>query len=312
MAKIRVGIIGYGAIAPYYLNAIKKNKKIELKIICDLKYKDVPKGCCFKKNYRSIKVNDLELVIIATPPISHFKIAKYFLNININVLIEKPAVINTDQLDKLIIAQENSSAKLFFAYHSQYNPLLLKLKALLHNKKIIRVSANCTENILNFHPDSKKWIFDNAMSGGGCVIDSAINILAATLTLVKDIRIKSCYLEKFFKKVEIKSIINFNFLNGEGKILNEWNNNKRTEKIKIITENKDEYIIDYANMVLRRNKHILKSIELTDDYTDMAKEYENLIADIPFLLSNQNSKILLTQSIKPLSLVFDCYSKARY
>ena len=102
--KIRVGVIGLGYLGKFHYQKYKANKLVNLTSIADtnianhshVKEKSVSK---FKK-YQDI-VDCVDAVSIVTPTSTHFTIAKYFLEKNIHVLLEKPMTETVAQAKKL-------------------------------------------------------------------------------------------------------------------------------------------------------------------------------------------------------------------
>src|SRR5690606_40727363 len=63
----------------------------------------------------------IELVIVNTPNYTHFEFAKESLEAGKHVLLEKPAVDNLDQLDKLSAISEKTGKKIFFYQNRRYD-----------------------------------------------------------------------------------------------------------------------------------------------------------------------------------------------
>ena len=93
-----ISIIGFGSIGNHYLNILKslKKGKINKILIFDKKKTNIKKNKYFEFiNIKNIDryINIIDLAIIATPSHLHFKYAKFFLENNIEVMVEKPAVL---------------------------------------------------------------------------------------------------------------------------------------------------------------------------------------------------------------------------
>ena len=62
--RIKVGVIGLGAISQYWIAAIKKNLRYQLVAVCDVEEKDIT----FYSDYRQLLLNDdVHAVIIKYP-----------------------------------------------------------------------------------------------------------------------------------------------------------------------------------------------------------------------------------------------------
>ena len=129
----KVGIIGLGTITEYYLEGIKNSNTLELTAVCDTLINSVSKKYYeeypFYLDYKEmISKEGLDYIIISTPPKSHFEIAKHALENNVNVIVEKPATTNLNDLQFL-----NNLAIIIQNYNPQYskNELMAALEKAL-------------------------------------------------------------------------------------------------------------------------------------------------------------------------------------
>ena len=87
--KKRTGIIGLGTISKYYMDGIRESSILQLCAVCDL-VKDAPSKECYKEylfytDYKEmIAKEQLDYVIISTPPATHNSIATYALENSVN------------------------------------------------------------------------------------------------------------------------------------------------------------------------------------------------------------------------------------
>src|SRR3990167_2671787 len=95
--KIKVGVIGLGYWGPNYIRNFTRYEQSEVVWGCDLSEESLKKTqriyplIKLTKNYNDL-LNDptINLIAIATPPITHYEITKAALNMNKHVLIAKP------------------------------------------------------------------------------------------------------------------------------------------------------------------------------------------------------------------------------
>ena len=69
--KIKFGLVGFGSIAPYYVQAIRQNNQTELLAVCDnqtqKRKKIESQGWKFFTNYQElIALDEVDAVIVAT------------------------------------------------------------------------------------------------------------------------------------------------------------------------------------------------------------------------------------------------------
>jgi predicted dehydrogenase len=134
---LKVGIIGLGKLGSIHLRIYKESRKIGKIYLVDTDKKVLKQpGLPAYSNYRSLK-NKVDLVSIATPTLTHFEIACFFLENKIPVLVEKPITKNTQEAKKLIrIAQKNKTL-IFVGHVERFNSAYLKAKETIKNPLFI-------------------------------------------------------------------------------------------------------------------------------------------------------------------------------
>lgn len=129
---VTLALIGAGNWGKNYINAISSIEGCELKYVC-VKSKTtsntLPDNFLKYTNYESIlNKQDIDGVIIATPPKTHFKIAKAFIDNGFNVLIEKPLVTTLKEANILENTSRRSRSWVMIGHIYLYNPAYIKLK----------------------------------------------------------------------------------------------------------------------------------------------------------------------------------------
>ena len=113
---IRVGLLAYGAIGYEHNLAVQNTNGLVLTAVCDTKPERIAAArelaqdfVAFSDATEMLDSGLLDLVVISTPPNSHFHWAKESLKRNINVVLEKPMALTADESDELIkLADENN------------------------------------------------------------------------------------------------------------------------------------------------------------------------------------------------------------
>ena len=99
---MNVLIIGFGSAGKYYYELLKNNKKVKKIFIYDENKKIIDKVLFLDfKNKNTLTKNKISHGIIATPSHLHFKYAKFLIDNKINILIEKPMVLNLNNAKML-------------------------------------------------------------------------------------------------------------------------------------------------------------------------------------------------------------------
>jgi len=188
--NLKIAIIGFGKIGKIY-KQILDSFGYEI-IICDTA------STLYIKDYRedSLKTCDL---IITTPPALHFEIAEYFLRLGKKVLIEKPPVINRNQIN--ILKELDKGSLLYCAYHTVFNPLFGEINTLINTDELKSIEIINREYIYNYHKQNG-WITNSKISGGGCLIDNGINSFSVVMNYVNSIKFVSGNLESRYLNVE--------------------------------------------------------------------------------------------------------------
>ena len=107
--QIRVGLLAYGAIGHEHNLAVQNTSGLELAAVCDMNPSRVaaalelaPQATTFSDATEMLNSNLLDLVVISTPPNTHFQWAKESLSRGIHVVLEKPMALTADQCDELM------------------------------------------------------------------------------------------------------------------------------------------------------------------------------------------------------------------
>ena len=147
--KIRIGVIGLGYLGKFHYQKYKANKHVKLTSVVDtdkesysiIKGKDV---LMFEK-YQDI-VDKVDAVSIVTPTVTHYKLAKFFLDNKIHVLLEKPMTETVAQAKKLNAIAKKNKCVLQIGHLEQFNPAIRKLRKSVCKPQFIEVHRLCQFN----------------------------------------------------------------------------------------------------------------------------------------------------------------------
>lgn len=161
---IKVGVIGLGYWGPNYIRNFVRHDQTEIVWSCDLSDKSLNEirkyypHLKFTKDYYDI-LNDpsIELVAIATPPETHYKIAKAALKANKHVLIAKPLATKSTEAKELVQIARDKGLLLHGDLTYLYTGAIRKIKELLAKKTIgeplyydsIRANLGLIQNDVN-------------------------------------------------------------------------------------------------------------------------------------------------------------------
>jgi predicted dehydrogenase len=177
MAKLKFGLVGAGGIAQTYAQAFQTAECCELVAVADTRPEAAAAlaesvGAKTYASYKELAENEqIDAVIIATPPATHAEIAVYFLNREIHTLCEKPLCLSQGEAQEMITAAENSGAVFTMASKFRYTEDVIKAKALVASGILGEVVQ--FENAFTAKVDmSKRWNSNAELSGGGVLIDN--------------------------------------------------------------------------------------------------------------------------------------------
>lgn len=175
----RVGVVGLGAIARFYLAAIERAPEFELAAVCDpdpAALADHP-GPAYRDHRTMLTEAGLDAVIVTAPNDAHAAVSRDALDAGLPVCVEKPlATTLADGLDLVDRAQERGVA-LYTAFHRRHNSNVLALLERLPQAPPIRsVRVRYLERIED-HAGRESWYLDQTRCGGGCIADNGPNAL---------------------------------------------------------------------------------------------------------------------------------------
>jgi predicted dehydrogenase len=177
MKKLKFGLIGAGGIAQAYAQAFNQSECCQLVAVADVREEaagalaEIVGGRAYA-DYKTLADNEqLDAVIVSTPPQLHPEIACYFLERNTPVLCEKPLCLTVVEAKTMIAAAEKSGALFTMASKFRYCEDVIAAKGILASGVLGEVVQ--FENAFTAKVDmSKRWNSDAEMSGGGVLIDN--------------------------------------------------------------------------------------------------------------------------------------------
>ncbi len=173
MKKIRMGIIGCGAMAESHGNGYSEVADLmEVTAVCDVILERARKAAentgakVVVTDYREM-VEHVDAVLISLPHDLHFDAGMFFLNAGKHVLMEKPLCNTEEECLALIETSEKVQRVLMTAYPVRYWPIVVKMKELVDAKvygDVFQMSI-WTEQFTKYSEDH--WgLFAKSLGGG--------------------------------------------------------------------------------------------------------------------------------------------------
>ncbi|MBM7654683.1 Gfo/Idh/MocA family protein [Neobacillus cucumis] len=201
MSKLRVGIIGCGAIAfQKHLPAlIKLNDKVEVIAFCsndEAKARNAAEK--FSKNakiytdYREL-VNDsnIDVVHVCTPNVLHAPITVAALDAGKHVMCEKPMATNSNEAKEMLNAAKRSGKKLTISYQNRFRRDSLLLKEACERGDLGEIYVAKAHAVRRRGVPTWGVFMNKELQGGGPLIDIGTHALDLTLWCMNNYEVDS-------------------------------------------------------------------------------------------------------------------------
>ena len=244
--KIRIGVIGLGYLGKFHYQKYKASKLVKLTSVVDTNIDNhalvTEKNISKFKKYQDI-VNHVDAVSIVTPTSSHFKIAKYFLEKKVHVLLEKPMTETVAQAKKLNNIAKKNKCILQIGHLEQFNPAIRKIR-----------KSNCKPQFIEVH---RLCQFNPRANDVDVVLDLMIHDIDIVLSLInkpiKNIEVSG---KKILTKLTDIANVRIKFEdNIVANLTASRISTKNERKMRIFSDN-SYYSIDFINSEL---KHVIKN-----------------------------------------------------
>ncbi len=176
MEKVKFAVVGCGSIGRRHIAVIDKEERAELVAICDIDenkckelsqlYNGVAYYTDFNKMLEEVKV---QIINIATPHAQHANMAIATAKAKINILVEKPMALTSEEGERMIQAALENNVKLYVVKQNRYNIPVCLTKEALDNKKLGRifmVKCDVLWNRYDGYYSESPWRGKKTLEGG--------------------------------------------------------------------------------------------------------------------------------------------------
>ena len=271
MDNIKLGLIGVGKWGTNYVKAIKEINYVDLNYVTsnnDITKNFLNKECTIENDWRKIiSSNNIDGIIVASPPNTHYEILKECIQLRIPVLVEKPFVLKVEDAQKIINFAKRECSLVYVDYIHLHHPAFLKLKQEIKQKNDFLDIKSISGNNGPFRSDLRAlW-------------DWAPHDIAMCLKIMREMPKvnKVSYLERNFNYIVPGELIKVELLFPDGIKANLTIGNLLKSKKKEFFVNYEEYSLIYDS----NSKYSLKK-RLTNEkdiclYTGFEKPLTNLV-----------------------------------
>ncbi|MGD6832427.1 Gfo/Idh/MocA family protein [Sutcliffiella halmapala] len=183
---INFAIVGAGAIAPVYAEAITLHPEATLDAVCD---KNPQTAAGFVKQYATsrfytayedlLQDPSIDVVCICTPSGLHADMAIKAIEAGKHVIVEKPLAMTLEDADRVIAAAKKCKVKATVAFQKRYNRPILQMREKLENGSFGKM-MHATTSVRWYRDQSyynqDSWRGTAAMDGGALMNQSIHNI----------------------------------------------------------------------------------------------------------------------------------------
>ena len=193
MEKLRTAIVGYGGMGSYHADRLDKIDKYDLVGIYDIDpEREKVAAERWLKVYSSpeeIVKDGIKAVIIAVPNDVHAEYSVYFATRGIGVLCEKPVMMSSKELEKVV--KEIGNKGVFTVHQNRrFDPDYLTVKKIIANDTLCGV-YRIESRVVGGNGIPGGWRKEEK-HGGGMMLDWGVHLIDQIL-LMTDSKIKSVY-----------------------------------------------------------------------------------------------------------------------
>ena len=230
MPKVNAILVGTGGMARHHIRQMLKQTgttQIRAMVETSEKQRQITREL-FRENgkspppfYRTIselleEENRPDAAFIVTPHKFHFENARDCLNAGLDVLLEKPMVMNANEARRLIRVRDKARGILVVAFPGSLSPATHKAKKMIAAGEI----GDVTGVAASVHQEWKAltegtWRQDAGISGGGFLFDTGSHMINTVVDIIGDeVAEVSALLDNAGAPVEINSAVSGRFRNG--------------------------------------------------------------------------------------------------
>ena len=220
--KIRVGLIGCGGnMRGAHIPRLKADGRVELVAVADPEEASARQllevwgaEAAYYADYRQmIGADALDGVLISSPHSTHYAQARYALERDLHVLVEKPLTTKARHAQALIDLAAERERVLVVSYQRNFYPAYAYARELVQKGalgELKGVVAYVTQNW-----GGKGWRMVPELAGGGMFMDTGSHLVAAVLWITGLTPIKvSAFMDKRGKRVDMDAVVNARFRGG--------------------------------------------------------------------------------------------------
>ncbi|MFC7862728.1 Gfo/Idh/MocA family protein [Streptomyces murinus] len=207
---LRLGVIGLGAISPYYLAAADRLPAWQLTAVCDARTETLEAFSGPAARFTDHRVLLAEArpdaLVVAVPNDVHLPVCQDALGAGVPVCVEKPLALTAAEGRLLVELARGREVPLMTAFHRRYNTAVRELAGRIAGREVRSARVRYLERIEE-HLGGEDWYLDPERCGGGCLADNGPNAFDVVRLLLGDLAVTGCALERDGHGVDRRAVV---------------------------------------------------------------------------------------------------------
>jgi len=198
MKKLKIGIIGVGGIADFYISSLRDHAEAEVWAICDSNQEllqkrgqelNIAEDRVYISYIEMLQNQELDAVMIGTPNFNHIAIAKDAVKYRMPFALEKPIALYAEEAVGICAELKASPMPHMICFSYRYKAAARYARDLIEQGKlgkIYHVYSQYLQSWANNEQLPLVWRFNKSLSGSGALGDLGSHILDLHRFLVGD------------------------------------------------------------------------------------------------------------------------------
>jgi predicted dehydrogenase len=218
-SAVRAAVVGTGGFGRYHIrHMLQQQDTTQITVVCEPSEEAYMQAAALftaaglqpppnEPDFDTFLANhaaSLDAALIVTPHARHHDQVKACLEAGLDVLVEKPMVMNAAEAESLIKTRDRTGKLLVVAFPGSLSPQIRTAVKMLRSGdlgKVLNISAVVWQN---WHNYTDSWRGDPVLSGGGFLFDTGAHVLNTVADLAgEDFVEVAAWLDNYGKQVDI-------------------------------------------------------------------------------------------------------------
>lgn len=246
---VRIGLVGLGGVARFYLAALANMPSLRLTAVCDLDPALLsPFGGQITRHTdhrHMLRHADLDAAVVTTPNDTHFTVCRDALQAGVAVCVEKPLATRLADGEALVEAARARDLTLFTAFHRRYNAAVEALARRLSSQPPARrVTVRYYERIEE-HVGQDRWYLDPVRCGGGCVADNGPNSYDLARLFLGNLQVTDAVVRRDAQDIDRQAVVLLEAASGAtARVELDWSHDGERKDLEVQLEDGTTHTVD--------------------------------------------------------------------